>query len=255
MTQIDKDRWHSMAECYDQMAEYLVPKYAWLQDEVLALVRAAGDPRLVVDLGAGSGRFLEKVLKASPATHAVWVDFSEDFQRVAERRLRPFEGRVTFVRGAMEGDWPAALPQAPDVVCSASTIHHLETAAKWALYARCLKVLRPGGWFYNTDEMSTPYADAYRRTLDYWVTYVERARGDVPPALKDDERQWCEKFAHWKERNVDLLGRPKQAGDDLHESYVTQMAWLHEAGFVNVDLFLKFQLWAVIGGQKPTDRP
>jgi len=25
MTQIDKDRRHSMAECFDQMAEYVVP--------------------------------------------------------------------------------------------------------------------------------------------------------------------------------------------------------------------------------------
>jgi hypothetical protein len=29
------------------------------------------------------------------------------------------------------------------------------------------------------------------------------------------------------------------------------MEWLGDIGFVNVDLFVKFQLWSAIGGQKP----
>lgn len=46
-------------------------------------------------------------------------------------------------------------------------------------------------------------------------------------------------------------GQPKTAGDDIHEGYIEQMKWLREAGFVEVELFAKFQLWCVIGGHKP----
>ena len=57
------------------------------------------------------------------------------------------------------------------------------------------------------------------------------------------------KISDWEEALNEAA--PKQPGDDIHESYVPQMEWLREAGFVNVDLFVKFQLWSAIGGQRP----
>ncbi|NLF31050.1 MAG: class I SAM-dependent methyltransferase [Planctomycetes bacterium] len=251
MTQIDKERWSSMADCYDRMADYLVPRYHLLQDEVLALLLAEGEPGLVVDLGAGSGIFLEKVLKAAPAARAVWVDASADFRRVAGERLAPYADRVTFVLCPFDEAWEAALPAAPEAICSMSAIHHLDGPGKRALYGRCFDALRPGGWFYNIDEMSTLYDDAYRRTLAYWVGHVDRARRGVPAELQPYARAWCDRFEGWKRRNVEGAGGPKQPGDDIHESFVAQMQWLHDAGFVDVDLFAKFQLWSAIGGRKP----
>ena len=31
---------------------------------------------------------------------------------------------------------------------------------------------------------------------------------------------------------------------------IEQMQWLRQTGFVEVDLFVKFQLWSLIGGRK-----
>ncbi|MBN1489301.1 MAG: class I SAM-dependent methyltransferase [Phycisphaerae bacterium] len=251
MPQIDNDRFESMAECYDHMAPRFVPRYDALQDEVIALLLAEGQPQYLLELGAGSGIFLEKTLKACPSAHAVWLDASEDFERVARRRLAPFADRVEFILCSLTDDWPARLRQPADAICSQSAIHHLESEGKRSVYRRCFEVLRPGGWFFNLDEMSTLYDDAYRRTLAYWVTHVERSSRDVPESLALYARAWNEKFDGWKKRNVENIGQPKQPGDDIHEGYVPQMRWLHEAGFVNVDLFVKFQLWSAIGGQKP----
>lgn len=251
MSQSDKDRWSSMGECYDRMAEHFVPRYRMLQDEVIALLLADGKPELLVDLGAGSGIFIEKFLDASPSSRAVWVDWSKDFRRVATRRLARFGERVLFVECDFAGDWLASLPETPDAICSMSAIHHLDTAGKRRLYQRCFDVLQPGGWLFNIDEMSTLHEDAYRRTLAYWIRYVAEARRHVPAELTPYADAWCEKFDRWRERNVDRYGQPKQPGDDIHESFVSQMQWLAEIGFVNVDLFVKYQLWSVIGGQKP----
>ena len=255
MTQIDKDRWFSMAECYDRMTDYLVPRYHMLQDEVIALLLAGGPVGLLIDLGAGSGIFIEKALRAAPSCRAIWVDYSDDFLAVARHRLAAYEGRVTFVLARLEDDWAARVSCRPDAIVSMSAIHHLDGQAKRRLYGRCFELLRPGGWFYNIDEMSTLFDDAYRRTLLYWLDHVERARLTVPQPLQEHCRAWCEKFRGWRKRNVDNRHLPKQPGDDIHEGYVEQMQGLSQAGFVNVDLFVKFQLWSAIGGQAPNDRP
>jgi len=252
MSQIDKERWSAKADCYDRMTDYLVPRYHMLQDEVIALLLSECRPDLVVDLGAGSGIFLEKVMEASPSSRTVWVDSSEDFRRVAEQRLGRFGDRVTFAKCDFHDNWQAALPGKPDAICSMSAIHHLDTAGKRRLYGSCFEALRPGGWFFNIDEMSTLYDDAYRRTLAYWVQHVADAREKVPPALKSYASAWCERFEGWKKRNVENIDQPKLPGDDIHEFFLSQMEWLRAIGFVNVDLFVKFQLWSAIGGQKPT---
>ncbi len=49
-----------MAEAYDKMAPKLVPQYDFIQDE---MIRSLGiknyDNPVIIDLGAGSGRFIK----------------------------------------------------------------------------------------------------------------------------------------------------------------------------------------------------
>ena len=58
----ENDRFLNMADVYDRMAPILVPGYDFLQDELLRFLCVGSwkHPE-VVDLGAGSGRLLEKV--------------------------------------------------------------------------------------------------------------------------------------------------------------------------------------------------
>ena len=79
----DKQRFSSMAEEYDQMAPYLLPQYAFLQEEMIrqADLAALAAPR-IVDLGAGSGIFIEKVMDRNLGAVCWWVDSSPDFLAV-----------------------------------------------------------------------------------------------------------------------------------------------------------------------------
>ena len=45
MTQMDKDRFFTMAECYDKMVSRLLPRYDWLQNELLELILFRALPR------------------------------------------------------------------------------------------------------------------------------------------------------------------------------------------------------------------
>ena len=251
MTQMDKDRFFTMAECYDKMVSRLLPRYDWLQNELIDLVFADGaEDKLIVDLGAGSGIFLAKILTRYSSARCCWVDYSDDFLAVAKRRLSEHGDRVRLILCPLAERWEAQLPEAPDAICSMSAIHHLDSDGKKELYARCNAVLAPGGWFFNLDEMSTLYGDAYMNTLHYWVRHVDRAGRDVPADLRSAYDAWRDQFKRWQARNIDNAHLPKVSGDDVHEGYVEQMQWLREAGFVDVDLFLKFQLWSAVGGRK-----
>jgi cyclopropane fatty-acyl-phospholipid synthase-like methyltransferase len=225
--------------------------YDWLQQTMLGVLsietRAAG---CLVDLGAGSGIFLEKALQRNPDLHGVWVDSSPAFMAVAQRRLAAFADRMCYVLCPLEGPWEEQITEPVRAITSMSAIHHLESAEKRALYQRCFTALAPGGWFLNCDEMCTISPEAYLNSLHAWVNYVDAARDRLSPEQIAEYERWLSHFSRWKVRNIEHVDEPKHKGDDLHESFLTQLSWLQEIGFTGVDLFAKYQLWSIIGGRK-----
>jgi tRNA (cmo5U34)-methyltransferase len=248
----DKQRFALMAEDYDQVAPLLVPMYDFVQQEMIRLADLGrlSNPR-IIDLGAGSGRFLEKVLAVCPQATCYWVDSSEAFLAVARRRLARYGQQVSYVLSPMEGDWKRRIGQPVDCIFSMSAIHHVEQHEKRALYAQCFDLLADGGWFINGDEMKTLDERAYRASLDFWVRHVEGRAERVPPELVENTRRWCGHFQGWKRRNIDRIDQPKTKGDDLHDPFIDQVQWLKEIGFEGVDIFVKYHLWCVIGGRRP----
>lgn len=60
MKQIEKDRFFTMAETYNEMAQFLLPQYDFLQNEIFNIIKFLQKKELkVIDLGAGSGIILE----------------------------------------------------------------------------------------------------------------------------------------------------------------------------------------------------
>jgi tRNA (cmo5U34)-methyltransferase len=164
------------------MCRHLVPQYDFLQDEVLRIadLQIAGIDRgsnapVIVDLGAGSGIFLERAPTRWPNASAYWVDNSEAFCDVAQENLGQFDGRVKYVLSTFEEDWESQVEEA-DLILSMSAIHHLESAEKKALYRRAFDALKPGGRFFNIDEMQTLYKDSYLENMRFWVKHAQDVR-------------------------------------------------------------------------------
>lgn len=251
MTQIGKNRFFSMAETFDKMVQTLVPKYDFLQNELFNIVDFAEDACInVVDLGAGSGILIEKILKRYPNSKCYWVDYSKQFLDVAKKRLDRYGDRVDFILSSFEDDWENKIDDNVHLVVSMSAIHHLETKEKVDLYRRAYSVLQPKGWFFNIDEMKTLYFEAYKNSMLFWADYVNQSKSNIPTDQMQYYENWNNHFNNWKTRNIEYINTPKQKGDDLHESFIDQLNWLKGSGFKTVDLFLKYHLWCVIGGQK-----
>ena len=250
---MNKDRFHSknMAKTYDKMCQLHVPGYDFLQDTVLDILKLENMKKIVLlDLGAGSGILIEKVLKEFPDSTCYHLDFSEDFISVAKERLGKYEDRVTYIKSDFCSNWELEIKQKPNVITSRSAIHHLSNENKKRLYKRCYDIMEENGWLFNIDEMKTLSEDTYIKSLYYWIYHVEKQKNSLSGDEKDYYLKWMSQFDNWKKRNVENIHLPKQEGDDIHESFLVQLNWLKEIGFSDVDLFSKHFLWCLIGGKK-----
>jgi SAM-dependent methyltransferase len=170
--------------------------------------------RRVLDLGTGDGRLLGLVKLARPGCAGVALDFSPTMlEKVCERFAGDESVRV------VEHDLGKPLPDLGgtfDTVVSCYAIHHLEDRRKRELYEEVFGLLEPGGVHYNLEHVSSPTARLHERFLG--------ALGLAPNEEDPSNR---------------LL--------DVE----TQLRWLREIGFVDVDCHWKWLELALFGGVKP----
>jgi tRNA (cmo5U34)-methyltransferase len=171
-------------------------------------------PRRVLDLGTGDGFTLGLVRNAYPDAEGVGVDFSAEMLALARERFAG-DSDVQIV----EHDLDDPLPDLGrfDLVLSSFAIHHCVDERKRALYGEVFSVLDPGGRFLNLEHVDSA-------TPELHVDFLA-AIGKTP--AEDD---------------------PSNKLVAVH----TQLAWLREIGFVQVDCHWKWREAALLAGGKPT---
>jgi tRNA (cmo5U34)-methyltransferase len=242
-------RWNTSeaAVAFDQAAEFIHPYYLVIQDQILDRLPFTADAAfLLVDLGGGSGRLVERVLERFSNARAMIIDQSEPFLAIAERRLRRFGTRAILLRRRLQEAWHVELPEAPQALLSMSAIHHLDALEKPALYSRCCEVLARGGIFINGDEYRPESDVEYRAKLEWWAAdkQAKEERGLIPASFKPV-------FDAWYDRNIRRFGEPKQSGDDCHETIAVQLGYLRDAGFAQIETVWREKLWAVVHAVAP----
>jgi len=165
----------------------------------------------ILDLGSGGGRLLALVKAARPSAQSVALDFSPTMLQVL-RKLFATDRSVTIV----SHDFENALPpmQRFDAVISSFAIHHVSHKRKRTLYHEIFELLAPNGVFCNLEHVASPTSRLHAGFLQ--AISVE----DEDPSNK-------------------LL--------DVE----TQLAWLREIGFEDVDCHWKWRELALLVGVKP----
>jgi len=168
--------------------------------------------RRVLDLGTGDGRLLALLREGRPRMEAVGVDFSPIMLSAARERFGG-EGRVELV----EHDLGLPLPDLGrfDAVVSSFAIHHLEHERKRAIYAEAFEALEPGGLFANFEHVASPTERLHRAFFE-------------------------------------AIGEPLEHEDpsDRTLDVETQLRWLREIGFVDVDCYWKWREMALLVGMR-----
>ena len=168
----------------------------------------------VLDLGSGDGRLLALCLLARPGAAGVALDFSPP---MLEKLRDRFGGdrRVEVIAHDISDPLPPTLGRF-DAVVSSFAIHHVGHARKRALYEEILPLLTPNGVFANLEHVSSP-TDALHARF-YKAINVPLAQEDASNQLLDVE---------------------------------TQLGWLREIGFNDVDCYWKWRELALLIGHRP----
>jgi tRNA (cmo5U34)-methyltransferase len=167
----------------------------------------------MLDLGTGDGRLLALLKCDRPQAQGIAVDFSETMLTAARERFQE-DATVTV----MAHDLSQPLPDLGgfDAIVSSFAIHHLADDRKRCLYGEVFDRLEPGGIFCNLEHVASP-----------------------TPALH--------------EQFLAAIGYTLAEEDPANQllSMETQLQWLRELGYIDVDCYWKWLEMALLVGRKP----
>jgi tRNA (cmo5U34)-methyltransferase len=169
--------------------------------------------RRILDLGTGDGRLLALVRREHPDTEAVAVDFSPAMLEEVRKRFEE-DSRVKVVAHNLDDPLPSLGKF--DAVISSFAIHHVVHERKRSLYEEIYGLLNPGGVFCNLEHVASPSPRMHEEFLLRIGFTVETE--DPSNKLLDFE---------------------------------TQLQWLLEMGFADVDCLWKWRELALMVGVRP----
>jgi len=169
----------------------------------------------ILDLGTGDGRLLALLKLDRPQATSVALDFSEIMLAAVRSRFAA-DPTVQIVAHNLE----APLPDVGqfDAIVSSFAIHHLSHDRKRTLYQEIWDRLEPGGIFCNLEHVASPTPRLHRQFM--LAIGYDPSQDDPSNQLLDGE---------------------------------TQLQWLRDMGFEDVDCYWKWLEMALLIGIKPLE--
>ena len=195
---------------YIQRRENSLPHRSEGEAALLELLPASASR--ILDLGTGAGRLLSMAKQRWPQAEAVGVDFSPTMLELARARFAG-DSSITIVTHNLDQPLPSL--GVFDIVLSSFAIHHVVHERKRSLYAEVFDLLTPNGVFCNLEHVASPTPRLHEEFLSTMGITLEN----------DDPSN--------KLLNVE-----------------TQLGWLREIGFTDVECYWKWRELALLAGRK-----
>jgi tRNA (cmo5U34)-methyltransferase len=180
------------------------------EGESVALSFIPSTSRRVLDLGTGDGRLLSLVLAHCAGATGLGVDSSATMLGAARDRFQEND-RVAIQLHDLN-DSLLGLGRF-DVVVSSFAIHHCSDARKRSIYEEIFQLMEPGGVFLNLEHVSSATPSLHQRFLD----------------------------------ELGITPEQEDAGNILLDTQ-SQIRWLREIGYVDVDCYWKWLELSLFGG-------
>lgn len=185
------------------------------EGERLLLDQIPSRAKRVLDLGTGDGRLLALVKSYRPGVEGVALDFSEPMLKMARKRFAK-DKLVQVVKHDLNAKLPASKLGRFDAVVSCLAIHHLTHERKKRIYGEIFDLLSSNGVFCNLERVASPTKAVHLKFLNA----------------------------------IDLTPEEEDPSNKLLD-VETQLHWLQEIGFLDVDCYWKWLELALFVGFKP----
>jgi SAM-dependent methyltransferase len=182
------------------------------EGEAVLLDHVPKDAKRILDLGTGDGRLIRLLKIENPKTEAVALDALDTSPTMlkAARQYFSKDSSVKIVKHDLSYPLHKSLGHF-DAVVSSLAIHHLSHERKHSLYKEIYDMLNPSGVFCNLDNVASP-------PLEYHIRFLY-AIGFTPETESKSDK---------------LLSKE------------TQLRWLRNIGFVDVDCYWKWLEMALL---------
>jgi ubiquinone/menaquinone biosynthesis C-methylase UbiE len=142
----------------------------------------------LLDIGCGTGRFIDFVKQAWPRLPALGLDMSEAYIRHAKRHLQRWS-RINLVVANAES---IPVPDdSQDAVTSIFIFHELPPKVRRTVFGECARVLKPGGRLVLVDSLQRGDQPDYEGLLElfpqsyhepYYASYINEDFGAIARA-------------------------------------------------------------------------
>ncbi|MDY6911593.1 MAG: methyltransferase domain-containing protein [Chloroflexota bacterium] len=189
----------------------------------------------VLDLGCGDGILTSQIWSIDDSISATLIDGSDDMINRAQERFAG-AGDFQFIKASFQEIVSTDAPIAKfDIAVSSLAIHHLTRTEKLSLFGWAFCHLIDGGYFVNIDIVRSPAKDLEKWYFSLWRKWmVEKQSALGMEPNYDGVIGECTSKEHYSK--IDSL-------DD-------QLSALREVGFIDVDCFHKYGVFAMYGGRK-----
>jgi len=187
------------------------------EGEAVLLELVPKNVKRILDLGTGDGRLLSLLKIERPKVESIAVDFSPTMLEAARKRFAE-DTTTEVVAHNLDDPLPTSLSKNGrfDVVVSSFAIHHLIHTRKKTLYTEIFDLLEPGGVFCNLEHVASPTPTVH--------AYFRKAIG--------------------------IENQPEDPSNKLLD-VETQLNWLRELGYIDVDCYWKWLELGLLVGFKP----
>lgn len=215
-----ESQFNSIARLYDKQRPSLIPCFSDFYGVAVDNINLSTSSPEILDLGAGTGLFSEFVLQKYPNAKITLVDLSQKMLDIAQKRFSSNKN-INIIQGDFSTFKGEKLYNA---VISSLAIHHLEDKTKVELYNTIFSLLKPDGIFINAEQVAGE-SEYFSRLYD---------------------QEWRRKVENSSLSREEIDASYERIKLDKRTPVSTQLKWLRNAGFKEVDCLYKYYDFAVL---------
>ena len=215
-----ESQFNSIARLYDKQRPSLIPCFSDFYGVAVDNINLSTSAPEILDLGAGTGLFSEFILQKYPNAKITLVDLSQKMLDIAQKRFSSNKN-INIIQGDFSTFKGEKLYNA---VISSLAIHHLEDKTKVELYNTIFSLLKPDGIFINAEQVAGE-SEYFSRLYD---------------------QEWRRKVENSSLSREEIDASYERIKLDKRTPVSTQLKWLKNAGFKEVDCLYKYYDFAVL---------